>query len=80
MKIKAASTADLIANELKKMLNNGIFSDGDRLVERDPTNRSNRPHAIELPATVINCHVALAVAANEPIKPSETTSEIKYGH
>lgn len=35
MKIKAASTADLIANELKKMLNNGIFSDGDRLVERD---------------------------------------------
>lgn len=35
MKIKAASTADLIANELKKMLNNGVFSDGDRLVERD---------------------------------------------
>jgi len=35
MKIKTASTADLIANELKKMLNNGVFSDGDRLVERE---------------------------------------------
>ncbi len=35
MNINGLSTADLLANELRKMINNGSLRDGERLVERD---------------------------------------------
>ncbi|SMB48194.1 conserved hypothetical protein [Serratia proteamaculans] len=35
MNLKGLSTADLLANELRQMINNGSLPDGERLVERD---------------------------------------------
>ena len=35
MNLKGLSTADLLANELRQMINNGSLRDGERLVERD---------------------------------------------
>jgi len=35
MSLTGQSTADMLADELRKMINNGTLSDGDRLVERD---------------------------------------------
>nr|UHA83762.1 hypothetical protein IPBHJEJL_00035 [Klebsiella oxytoca] len=35
MSFRAVSTADLLANKLRQMINNGSLRDGERLVERD---------------------------------------------
>ena len=35
MSFRAVSTADLLANKLREMINNGSLRDGERLVERD---------------------------------------------
>ncbi|MGC1019233.1 GntR family transcriptional regulator, partial [Pantoea agglomerans] len=39
MSIVSLSTADMLAQELRRLINNGSLQDGDRLVERDLASR-----------------------------------------